>query len=196
MSGHQTILICILLISILLFLVQWFRQSRHIFRGGRQPLAVTNVFINWGLLILAIFAGVSLSTSGFHAEAESGTGQQQTSSSQKKIVKKTSAASAKVSSNSASSTTTQQGKQLAADQAAPAKQIVSLNGGKAAMNFNVPAQTQFQIVDAGTGNVLQTFAPQQGVTTVSYTFTKAGNYYLIVTKGQQAKTMTVTVNNQ
>lgn len=185
MDDRQTIMLGVLVAAILLFLIQWFRQVRHILRGGQRPLALTNVFVNWGLIILAVLAGVGLLNSGFQAEAKPAARSTVTSSS-----------TAKRSSTRANSSSvkTQKGEQVAADQPAPTHKTVRLANGKALVNFNVPAQTQFQVVAADSGNVLRTFTPQQSSTTVSYTFTKAGNYYLIVTKGQQAKTVTVTIN--
>ncbi|WP_267202372.1 hypothetical protein [Limosilactobacillus kribbianus] len=189
MNGYQAILLSVLVLSVLVFLIQWVRQSRHIFHGGRRHLTLDNIFVNWGVLIIAILAGIGLSTSGFHAQAEAEPHQTTVKSSSS-----SSSSAPKKTSSSTSHQDVRKAEQVSADQSAPISRTVKLNNNQAAVNFNVPAQTQFQIVDAGSGNVLHTFVPQSAATTVSYTFTKAGNYYLLVTKGDKSKTVTLTVN--
>lgn len=172
--SSQLILIVVLAVCSGLFIIQWVRQAYRIAHGQYRPFSKAGIAADWLLIIAAVFSGAGLFLPGVRAEADS----PQKVVATHKTTHKAPAAHA----------------DLAVDAPAPAAQHIKLDQqGHANISYDVPAQTQFQIVEGDNGNVLETIAPQPQVKTVNYTFSKAGNYYLIVTKDQQAKTAVVNV---
>lgn len=165
--SSQLILIIVLAVCSVLFIIQWVRQAYRIAHGQYRPYSRIGIAVDWLLIIAAVSSGAGLFLPGVRAEAAS---------------PQSVAATSKTRDD------------LNVNTPAPAAQHLKLDQqGHANISYDVPAQTQFQIVEGDNGNVLKTIAPQPQVKTVSYTFSKAGNYYLIVTKNQQAKTAVVNV---
>ena len=173
--NYQILLLCVAIVCLLLFLMQWFRQAWHILHGGTQPLTWNHPALNWCLLIVAVLAVAGMGV--VHTKTEAATSSFQPAQSK-------------------AANTNRQGTQQQGDLPAPDHQDLKLdqNGHAVLNNFAVPAKNQLQIIDAGNGNVLQTFPGQAAAGTVNYTFTKEGNYYLILTDGQQTKTIAVSVS--
>lgn len=192
--NYQLILGCLLAVCIILFLIQWFRQTRHALRGATSPLKRPHAALNWCLLIVAALSVGGLTTTNIKTEAVASR-QAAESSSEKAQPVKTASSAQPEKSKPVAANNNRQGEQGQDNPPAPEHQQLKLdqNSRAALNNFAVPAQNQLQIVDAGSGNVLQTFPAQQNAGTVSYTFTKEGNYYLILTKGEQTKTVAVNV---
>lgn len=189
--NYQILLLCVAIVCLLLFLMQWFRQAWHILHGGTQPLTWNHPALNWCLLIVAVLAVAGMGV--VHTKTEAATSQVAKTSSSK-VRRAASSSSQPVQSKAAN--TNRQGTQQQGDLPAPDHQALKLdqNGHAVLNNFAVPAKNQLQIIDAGNGNVLQTFPGQAAAGTVNYTFTKEGNYYLILTDGQQTKTIAVSVS--
>ncbi|MFQ9706630.1 MAG: hypothetical protein ACLRX6_06025 [Limosilactobacillus pontis] len=198
--NYQILLASLAGLGVLLFLVQWIRQTRHALHGGTRPLAKTHPTLNWCLLLVAILAGAGASVSNMQTEAATS---QAAESSSVKAQRAARASSSSASSASASSVAKEaaannnrQGEQKMDELPTPDHQNIKLdqNGRAVLNNFAVPAKNQLQIIDAGSGNVLQTFSAQPNAGAVNYTFTKVGNYYLILTDGQQTKTIVLNVS--
>ncbi|MGM9907550.1 hypothetical protein [Limosilactobacillus sp.] len=187
--NYQIILLCVAIVCLLLFIIQWFRQARHILHGGTRPLTWNHPALNWCLLVVAVlaFSGV-------------GVAHTKTAVAPRQVTKVSSSKAQRASSSSSSqpaqANPNRQGTQQQGNLPAPEHQNLKLdqNGHAVLNNFAVPAKNQLQIIDAGSGNVLQTFPGQSAAGTVSYTFTKEGNYYLILTDGEQTKTVAVSVS--
>lgn len=176
--SSQLILIVVLAVCSGLFVIQWIRQAYRIAHGQYRPFSKAGIAADWLLIIAAVFSGAGLFLPGVRAEADS----------PQKVV------ATRKTHETHETHETQKHTDLAVDAPAPAAQHIKLDQqGHANISYDVPAQTQFQIVEGDNGNVLETIAPQPQVKTVNYTFSKAGNYYLIVTKDQQAKTAVVNV---
>lgn len=194
---YQAFLASLVVLCTLLFLFQWFRQIRHALHGGSRPLR-THVGLNWCLLVVALLAGGGLTLTDVQTEAAA---DQQAADASSVKARQSAVRHARAISNSRAEKSkavvakgNRQGQQPQNNQPIAGHHQFKLDqGGHAIVNFIVPAQTQLQVVDAGDGSVFQTFPAQPGAGSVSYTFTREGNYYLILTKGQQAKTVTVTI---
>ena len=198
--NYQLVLIGLVVLCVLLFLIQWFRQVRHALRGATRPLR-THAFFNWCLLIVAVLAGAGVGASA-NIDTEAAAGRQVAESSSAKPQQQSSRRAKQPTSSSqaeqSKAVAVNNNRQGSQDQSKPApleKQQLKLDqNGHATNNFPVPAKNQLQIVDAATGDVLQTFPGQPDAGTVNYTFNKEGNYYLIYTDGTLAKTTVVTVS--
>lgn len=191
--NYRIILLSVASVCLLLFLIQWFRQARHILHGGTRPLTWNHPVLNWCLLVVAVLAFAGMGVVNMKTEAATS-----------KIAKTSSSEARPASSSSQpkqqakpqAANPNRQGEQSQDNLPAPEHQDLKLDQNSHAVlnNFAVPAKNQLQIIDAGSGNVLQTFPSQPAAGTVNYTFTKEGNYYLILTDGEQTKTVAVSVS--
>ncbi|MGN1280214.1 MAG: hypothetical protein ACI4T4_05930 [Limosilactobacillus sp.] len=190
--NYQIILLCVAIVCLLLFLIQWFRQARHILHGGTRPLAWNHPALNWCLLLVAVLAVAGM---GVVRTKPADTTSQVERTSSSKVKQRSSSSSQPKPAKPQPANSNRQGTQQG-NPPAPEHQDLKLdqNGHAVLNNFAVPAKNQLQIIDAGSGNVLQTFPGQPAAGTVNYTFTKAGNYYLILTDGEQTKTIAVGVS--
>lgn len=198
--ANRLILIFILILCLALFATQWGQQIRRVSHGKHQPLTKLEAVGNWGLIVMACLAIIGICVSNHHpapahhqAVAQSKTIKHQKTTSKQSSSAATSSSSS-ASSSSAASSSQQQGVQSNNNAPGPEVKQAQLNQGKAIINFTVPANNQLQIVEGDNGNVLQTFTPQGKQSTVNYTFTKEGNYYLILTQGQQVKTTAYNIS--
>ena len=191
--NYRIILLSVASVCLLLFLIQWFRQARHILHGGTRPLTWNHPVLNWCLLVVAVLAFAGMGVVNMKTEAATS-----------KIAKTSSSKARPASSSSQPKRQTKpqaanpnrQGEQSQDNLPAPEHQDLKLDQNSHAVlnDFAVPAKNQLQIIDAGSGNVLQTFPSQPAAGKVNYTFTKEGNYYLILTDGEKAKTVAVSVS--
>lgn len=193
--NYQMLLLGLAGLCVLLFLVQWIRQARHALHGGTRPLAQTHPVLNWCLLLVAVLAGAGGSISNTQTEAATSQAAQSSSIKARRTERGSSSSVAKQTMANTTNNN-RQGEQKPTKQPAPDRQSIRLdqNGRAALNNFAVPAKNQLQVIDAGSGNVLQTFPGQPNAGAVNYTFTRAGNYYLVLTDGQQTKTIVVNVS--
>lgn len=143
--NYQLVLIGLVVLCVLLFMVQWFRQVRHALRGATRPLR-THAFFNWCLLIVAVLAGAGAST---NIKTEAATSRQVAESSSAKTQRaKQSSSSQAEKSKAVAVNNSRQGSQ---DQSKPApleKQQLKLdqNGHAALNNFPVPAKTSSRLL--------------------------------------------------
>lgn len=79
--NYQILLLCVAIVCLLLFLMQWFRQAWHILHGGTQPLTWNHPALNWCLLIVAVLAVAGMGV--VHTKTEAATSQVAKTSSSK-----------------------------------------------------------------------------------------------------------------
>lgn len=195
--NYQILLASLAGLGALLFLVQWIRQTRHALHGETRPLAKTHPTLNWCLLLMAILAGAGAGVNNMQTEAATSQATESSSvKAQRAARASSSSASASSAAEEAAANNNRQGEQKTDELPTPDHQNIKLDQNSRAVlnNFAVPAKNQLQIIDAGSGNVLQTFSAQPNAGAVNYTFTKVGNYYLILTDGQQTKTIVINVS--
>lgn len=191
--NYQMILLCVAIVCLLLFLIQWFRQARHILHGGTRPLTWNHPVLNWCLLVVAVLAFAGMGVVNMKTEAATS---QVAKTASSKARSASSSFQPKQQAKPQAANPNRQGEQSQDNLPAPEHQDLKLDQNSHAVlnNFTVPAKNQLQIIDAGSGNVLQTFPSQPAAGKVNYTFTKEGNYYLILTNGEQTKTVAVSVS--